>query len=190
MVRTAIDLNRRADSIVQRDISVAPLRVAYQHRHSARELDTAEIERVYRYVLVNARDVDVAQDLTSETMLAAVEQRNHFRGDSTISAWLMGIARHKIADHFRVRRNRVSLSTITEMASNVPSPADLAEQRWQLDQIANGLRRLTRDRANALTLYVFGQLIVEEVARVLGKKATAVRMLIYRAIQDLREILP
>jgi RNA polymerase sigma-70 factor, ECF subfamily len=190
MVRIAIDLNRRADSIVQRDISVAPLRVAYQHRHSARELDTAEIERVYRYVLVNARDVDVAQDLTSETMLAAVEQRNHFRGNSSISAWLMGIARHKIADHFRVRRNLVSLSTITEMASNAPSPADLAEQRWQLDQIANGLRRLTRDRANALTLYVFGQLIVEEVARVLGKKATAVRMLIYRAIQDLREILP
>ena len=58
--------------------------------------------RVYSYVLSRCgHDVELAEELTQRTFVAAVEQRWRFDGRSDITTWLCGIARHKLADHYR-----------------------------------------------------------------------------------------
>jgi RNA polymerase sigma-70 factor, ECF subfamily len=161
----------------------------HAHAHATSELDKAQLERVYRYVFVNVQDVDAAEDITSETLLAAVERLPWFKGESSLSAWLMGIARHKIADYFRKHRSQVDLAAVVDVPANDPSPAEVAEMQAQLDQITMVIHTLTQERADALNLHFFGQLSVEEVAHILGKKPAAIRMLIYRAVRDIRERL-
>ena len=61
-----------------------------------------------RYALLQLRDRDSAEDVVQETMLAALEGRARFAGQSTAKTWLTGILKHKIIDLRRstTRRNR------------------------------------------------------------------------------------
>ena len=60
------------------------------------------LPRVYSYLVSRGcGDVAIAEDLTQQTFIAAIDQRARFDGRSDTVTWLCGIARHKLADHFR-----------------------------------------------------------------------------------------
>lgn len=65
----------------------------------------------------------------------------------------------------------------------------MVEQRLRLERVAQALRGLSPDRAEALSLRVFGGLNTAEVGQVMGKSQAAVRMLVHLAVRDLRERL-
>jgi RNA polymerase sigma-70 factor, ECF subfamily len=50
---------------------------------------------------------DLVEDIVQETFLAAWENLDRFRGDSTLQGWLLGIARHKVEDHYRKRLKEI-----------------------------------------------------------------------------------
>ena len=58
-------------------------------------------DRLYRYALARVRDPMLAEDLVQETLAAALRARGRYEGRSSVSTWLTGILRHKIADHLR-----------------------------------------------------------------------------------------
>ena len=61
---------------------------------------------LYRYALVRVRDVEVAEDLLQETLLAAVGGYRSHAGRSSERTWLVGILKHKVIDYFRrIARN-------------------------------------------------------------------------------------
>jgi DNA-directed RNA polymerase specialized sigma24 family protein len=62
-----------------------------------------------------------------------------------------------------------------------------ATQRMQLESVARALRRIPPDRAEALILTYFGGLSRAETGRLLHKTEAAVKMLVSRGLQDLRE---
>ena len=77
------------------------------------------LPRVYSYLLSRGgNDVELAEELTQQTFIAAVQGRSQFDGRSDTVTWLCAIARHKLADHFRVlereqrRRARLELREI------------------------------------------------------------------------------
>ena len=60
------------------------------------------LPRVYSYLVSRSGgDVALAEDLTQQTFIAAIDQRSRYDGRSDTITWLCGIARHKLADHFR-----------------------------------------------------------------------------------------
>ena len=60
------------------------------------------LPRVYSYLVSRSGgDVALAEDLTQQTFTAAIDQRSRYDGRSDTVTWLCGIARHKLADHFR-----------------------------------------------------------------------------------------
>ena len=68
---------------------------------------TKEIARyrpaLYRLALLQLRDKAAADDATQETMLAALEGIERFRGEASVKTWLFAILRHKVVDVLRVR---------------------------------------------------------------------------------------
>ncbi|MDB5327240.1 MAG: sigma-70 family polymerase sigma factor [Phycisphaerales bacterium] len=58
---------------------------------------------LYAYAIRRVRRPETAEDLVQETLLAAVEGCETFANQSSVRTWLIGILRHKIADHFRDR---------------------------------------------------------------------------------------
>ncbi|MEM9922954.1 MAG: sigma factor [Cyanobacteria bacterium P01_D01_bin.50] len=65
------------------------------------------VTNVYRYLFSRVENVDDAQDLTTQTFLAAKESIANYQRRGSLAAWLMGIARHKATDSFRRRHFQV-----------------------------------------------------------------------------------
>jgi RNA polymerase sigma-70 factor, ECF subfamily len=163
---------------------------AAQHDSDAfAELYQRHLTRVYRYLLVQVGDVHQAQDLTAQTFLAAFENIASYRGQGKFISWLMTIARNKVADLFRAKHVILPLDAAAQVAAPGPSPYQLTAARLRLEQVARVIPTLTPERAEALSLRLFGGLSAGEVAQVMGKSEAAVKMLVHRAVCDLQERL-
>ena len=105
---------------------------------------------VYGYFVRRCGDRGTAEDLTSETFLAAMDSaRKEDPPDITVP-WLIGVARHKLADHFRRRHDRFAVPV-----ADVPEP-DSPADTWdaELDRIVaeTTLRRLSEPHRAVLML--------------------------------------
>ena len=151
------------------------------------ELYHRHMTRVYRYHIAQVGNVKDAEDLTSQTFMAAMEGIRSFRGSGSFAAWILGIASKKRLMFFRGNKPAVPL----DAALHYPSP-DLptdkaAAQRLQLESVTQALKQISSDRAEALILTYFSGLSHAETARILNKTEAAVKMLVSRGLQDLRE---
>jgi len=152
------------------------------------ELYHRHVASVYQYHLAHTGDVKDAEDLTSQTFMAALEGIRSYRETGPYIAWLMGIAVRKRARFFRRsgRRSEVPL----DAALHIPTPGlptdKAAYLRIRRDQILSALRTISPDRAEALILCFFSGLNFIEAGLVLGKSEAAVKMLVSRGLQDLR----
>lgn len=162
-----------------------------KHNPSAfAELYRRHLKNVYSYFFMRVGDVHHAQDLTTQTFLAAKESIASYQGRGSFAAWLMGIARRKAADHFRHNRETLPLTVVDQLSSPSPPIEEEIDRQLQLEQIAQCVKTiLTPDRAEAVALRIFGGLSTAEVAQVMGKSEAAVKMLIHRAIADLQQHL-
>lgn len=58
-------------------------------------------DALFSFTMLRVRARATAQDLVQETFLAALKARESFAGRSTERAWLFGILRNKLVDHYR-----------------------------------------------------------------------------------------
>src|SRR5512143_1499708 len=151
------------------------------------ELYRRHVTRVYRYHMVHTGSVKDAEDLTSQTFMAALEGIRSYRALGSFAAWIMGIAMRKRLMFFR-DRSRLDLPLDAALA--VPDPAvptdDAALRRLRLDQVQGALRSLDPDRHEAIALCFFAGLDYREAARLLGRSEAAFKMLLSRGLNDLR----
>jgi len=151
------------------------------------ELYRQHVTRVYRYHMAHIGNVKDAEDLTSQTFMAAMEGIRSFRGEGSFAAWVMGIASKKRLMYFRGNRHEVPLEAV-EHYPNPSLPTDKAAmQRIRLQSISHALKQISSERSEAIVLVYFGGLTYSEAARVMKKNEASVKMLVSRGLQDLRE---
>jgi RNA polymerase sigma-70 factor, ECF subfamily len=147
------------------------------------------VQQVYRYLLARVGNAPDAQDLTSQTFMAAMQGLKQYRGQQPFIAWLLGIARHKAADQFRQRRPDVELDVAELLPGSDDALEDQVGRRLEMEQIGRKLQAIAPDRAEALSLRLFAGLEVAEVARIMARNEAAVRMLVFRGLRDLQQQL-
>jgi len=146
------------------------------------------LPRVYSYLVSRTGgDVGLAEDLTQQTFIAAIDQRSRFDGRSDTITWLCGIARHKLADHFRAierdeRRQR--RMEVREIQLDEDKRAELGlEDRSMIAEI---LRSLPASQRAVLVFVVLDDLPVAEAARLMGRSRGATESLLFRARDSFR----
>jgi RNA polymerase sigma-70 factor (ECF subfamily) len=161
---------------------------AQQNLGAFSELYQRHVQRVYRYVLVRVGgNVQDAQDLTSQTFLAAMEGLKSYRSTQPFVAWLLGIARHKVADQFRRQKPQVDLETAVFLPdTHTNDPDEQIDQQLDIARVTRKLQIIAPDRAEVITLRLFAGLEMPDIARLLGKNEAAVRMLLFRGLRDLQ----
>jgi RNA polymerase sigma-70 factor (ECF subfamily) len=139
------------------------------------------LPEVYGYLIVRCSDRVLAQDLTAQTFLAAVAAPIDAPG--TVG-WLIGIARHKLADHWRwqARQQRL-LDSVAGAAPPDDDPWDAALDVLRAREVLDGLA--PQHRA-ALTLRYLDGLSVPETAAVLERTVHATETLLVRARRAFR----
>ena len=144
-------------------------------RRALLDLYDRALPEVYGYLAARCGSAAIAEDLASETFLAAVDAVRREAVSELTVAWLIGVARHKLVDHWRR----------TEREARHAEPAVDAVDDWdvRLDQMEAHatLAQLGGHHRSALTLRYLDGLAVREVAAVLDRTEGATEVLLVRA---------
>ncbi len=148
------------------------------------ELYDEALPHVYGYLLARCRDATLAEDLTAEAFLAAVAAVRKPGAAEPSTPWLIGVARHKLADHWRrlAREERGLRLVDTE---EVDDPWDCAIDAIRARDV---LGRLGPHHRAALTLRYLDGLPVNDVAACLDRTVHATEALLVRARTAFRRI--
>ena len=144
------------------------------------------LPQVYGYLLKRCGDVAVAEDLTSETYLAAVAALRAGKLAEANMAWLIGVARHKLMDHWR------KAASETRKTQEANEPSSLTEDPWETHLVSSRAQEVLGGLAfhhrSALSLRYIDDLPVKEVAQHLGRSVQATETLLVRARKAFREL--
>lgn len=158
-------------------------------------------DSLFRYAMSRLRDRDVAEELVQETFLAALQAKDRFEGRSEQRTWLIGILRHKLADHFRRSNRTISLevgSEGTERWFDAKGNWINPPKSWSLDQLSPAeleefwlvVRKCIDDLpaklGEAFVMRVMDDLEVEHLCKVLGATSTNIWVMLHRARTRLR----
>ena len=80
---------------------------------------------LWRFALGRVRSREAAEEVVQETVLAAMQGYAAFSGGSSERTWLLGIAAHKIADHFRAARRRTGTPDAKPLDDSGQDNADM-----------------------------------------------------------------
>jgi len=158
-------------------------------REAFGELYDRCVRRVFRHVLYMVNDVDLAEDLTEQTFLRALEAIHRYeRRGVPFLAWLLRIVRNLYLNDQRVQRNNSSIRKNWD-GGIVVSPESYCEAKLDGEEVWRAVRALDGDQRQVIVLRFMDGLSYADVARVLGKSVGAVRVAQYRALRALRRRL-
>ena len=148
------------------------------HRAALLDLYDAALPHVYGHLLSRCGRAALAEELTAETFLAAVAAVG--RGNPPLSIpWVMGVARHKLVDHWR-RRSRDERN-VRALAGDAVPPEDPWDVQLDSLRAHATLERLGPHHRAALTLRYLDDLPVPRVASLLDRSIHATEALLARA---------
>lgn len=135
---------------------------------------------VFRSVFAQVGESVIAEDITAQVFLEAVEGIGRYRERGRpITAWLLTIARHRTTDWFRKKHREVG--DMPETAVDGPEAS--------LEVAVAALRMLTPEQREVVHLRFVEDLSIEDVARLTRRTPGAVKAMQHRALARLRTIL-
>ncbi len=161
-------------------------------QHSFGEFYELHLNEIYRYVLFRVNDQDEAEDLTAKVFLAAWESLTDARRRQRINnvrAWIYRIAHNKVIDYHRTKKPQESIddNSIKELqgAWLEGELDDLLTSR----ELAEGVRQLPANYQEVIILRFINQMSHAEVAEIMNITESHVRVLQYRALQQMRTVI-
>jgi len=147
---------------------------------------------VLRYTLARVPDARVAEDLVGDVFERALRGWPSFQRRSLVNTWILGIARHVIADYWR--RNAAPPLRLELLPAELPTISDLtleeeAQRRDDEQRLKQAITQLSAQEQDMLALRYTTDLPEREIAVVLGVREGTVRVRIHRLKNRLRVIL-
>lgn len=142
------------------------------------------LPHVYGYLVRRCGTAAEAEDLTAETFLVAVDAVRRGEPQAARLPWVMGVARHKLIDHWRRRARHERRLHLLE---DVPGPADPWDRELDALRARQTLEQLGAHHRTVLALRYLDDLPVPEVASLLGRTIHATEALLVRAKAAFRQ---
>lgn len=143
------------------------------------------VQHIYRYAYSRVEDERVAEDITSQTFMAAYEALEKYREQGYFSAWLFRIAQSEITNHFRRSRREVGLDA-TERLAGADDALGSVIQDEEMGRLRFLIRKLNDNDRELIRLRYVADLSFAEMAELLGKREDAVKKSVYRLLERLK----
>ena len=141
--------------------------------------------KLFSYFVRLTGDRALAEDLVQDVFYRILKRRHTYRPGSPFRPWMYQIARNARNDNFR-RRTEVELDE--QMAEPVMPKDDLAD-REQNRLLHRALMKLPEDKREVLLLSRFQDMKYSEIAELLGCEVGTIKTRVFRAMQELRQLL-
>ena len=145
---------------------------------------------VYRWLLRLVGNETLAEDLVSDVFLDVWRQASRFEGRSSVSTWLLAIARFK-AISARRRRTDAELDESVEstVADTADDPAVVLEKKNRDEMLRAALTRLSAEHKEIIDLVYYHEKSVDECAQIIGVPSGTVKTRMFYARRKLAELV-
>jgi RNA polymerase sigma-70 factor (ECF subfamily) len=165
----------------------------------AKQLDPAALralhqrfyEPVARYIQFKVGDPHLVEDLTGEVFVRVLQglRRGQAWQDSP-QGWIMGIARHVVADHYRQKERVPEVELSDQLAATAATnPAHQAVLSERKRLLAQAIQQLSEEQRDVILLRFMEGIDIQGVAKAINKTPGAVKALQYRALRALAGIV-
>ena len=149
------------------------------------------LDEIYRYVFFKVSNQQTAEDITEETFIRTWKSLSRiYQGDGKIDnlrAWLYGVARNLVVDFYR--KNRPEIDLEATLQTNAQTPEETAIEQERSNQVRSALQKLKPDLQQIIIFYLINDLSHKEIASILGVSEGHSRILLYRALKKLKNLL-
>jgi RNA polymerase sigma-70 factor (ECF subfamily) len=160
-----------------------------------KQIFNTHFNRLYTFVFHEVDyDQSVAEDIVQETFIGVLKSAKKFNGKSQVYTWLVNIARHKIADHYRKtkheRNNRSTDDPNSKpigLAENSASAASFVESAEDKLIVEQALLNLPPDYRQTLVLKYVEEMPVAEIGKVMKRSPKSIEGILTRAKKALRD---
>ena len=158
--------------------------------NSIEEICSATWEKVYRYIYYKVQNREEAEDITQETYAKALPflQKGGIQPEK-YSGYLRSVALNLLRDVWRKKKRRgtqVNLEMINPLESAIDDATELSAQRMVIEK---ALTQLKKEQRTIIELRILQGYSVADTAKLMKKTEANIRVIQYRAIQKLSEIL-
>lgn len=165
-------------------------RIAAGDQSAMRALFARYRVALYRWLLRLVDDGTLAEDLLSEVFLDVWRQAASFEARSSVSTWLLAIARYKALS---ARRRRTDVELDEAIMSTVPDIADDPEVTLQkkdrVEALRQSLPRLSPEHREVIDLAYYHSKSVKEIAEIVGINEATVKTRMFYARKKLAELV-
>jgi RNA polymerase sigma-70 factor (ECF subfamily) len=145
---------------------------------------------IYRWLLRLVGDEALAEDLLSDVFLDVWRKAATFEARSSVSTWLLAIARYKALS---ARRSQPHAELNDELASTVADPADdpelVLQKKNRAELLRQSLVKLSLEHGEVIDLVYYHGESVKEVAEIVGINEATVKTRIFYARKKLAEFV-
>jgi RNA polymerase sigma-70 factor (ECF subfamily) len=165
-------------------------RIAGGDQQAMRTLFGRHRVALYRWLLRLVGDEPLAEDLLSEVFLDVWRQAASFEARSSVSTWLLAIARYKALS---ARRRRTDTELDDELASKLGDPADdpelVLQKKNRAEMLRRSLARLSPEHGEVIDLVYYHGKSVKEVAEIIGIAEATVKTRMFYARKKLAALV-
>jgi len=148
------------------------------------------LDRVYKYVYYWLPSQADAEDIAQEVFVRAWHAIDKYKlTGAPFTAWLTTIAHNLVNSHYRANKRLVPLPETEPPANDKYSPQTVAELSFTRDFVREAIMKLGGEKQKVIQMRFINEMSYEEVAKALHKTEGAVRVIQYRALNDLRRIM-
>lgn len=154
-------------------------------------------DRIYRFVFFKVSSKEEAQDLTSEVFLKTWQYIISGKDILNLNAYLYRVARNLVVDHYRkASQKEVSFDALAGGLDSLDQEESLRveqtkalEDKLQMEKIEDKLMGLKDEYREVIILRYVDDLSISEIADIVSKKKGAVRVILFRALNALKELM-
>ncbi len=172
----------------------------YKNKENFAKIYNDYIDKIYRFIFLKVNSQEEAQDLTSETFLKVWRQFDNPQPTSqsieNIQAFLYKTAGNLVIDFYRQKPKREiplensKIEFIEQKSANQFSPSfAIQEVSPEMEEIQKGLKNIKKGYSDVIILRYLNDLSVPEISQILDKSQGAVRVMLSRALKDLKNNL-
>ena len=169
-------------------------RIANADQLAMRMLFARHRVAIYRWLVRLVGEEGLAEDLLSDVFLDVWRKARSFEGRSSVSTWLLAIARHKALS---ARRRRTQLERAIalddELAWTMADPADnpelLLEQKDREELVRRSLARLSPEHGEVIDLTYYHGKSIKEIAEIVGINEATVKSRAFYARKRLAQLV-
>ncbi len=145
---------------------------------------------IYRWLLRFVSSEALAEDLLSEVFLDVWRQADRFEGRSSVSTWLMSIARYKALSARRVRTGDELTEEIeAAIADTSDDPETALQEKDRGELLRQALTHLSREHREIIDLVYYHERSIAECAEIVGIPAATVKTRMFYARRKLAELV-